>query len=320
MKQLKNMEMEGGFGCKLGYPFGMQVPGRVRSYPSSGYRYGFGGHEKDDEVHGGWYAFGDYGYDSRLGRRPTPDPVDQISISNYAVFANNPIYYIDPNGQSAEDFIVEGKNNSSLTVKTDVVDVTISTDIDFGGNHTIADLTNIAVGYTYGVEGTATIAGGVQGSYYGMSTCFFGGDYADYWYDYKGTETQTQVTSSGQLTGGVAKGWFIAFNQDPKKNNPQDFAGTYSGGSVSGGAGLLLAGVSANGQWATSTDGSWNILSLGISVSIGPQVSMFGAGSASVGINVSGKTTLLNPTNYKRTSERSWYDKGLNWVTHLLSF
>ncbi len=27
------------------------------------------------------------------------DPVDQISISNYAVFRNNPVFYIDPDGQ-----------------------------------------------------------------------------------------------------------------------------------------------------------------------------------------------------------------------------
>ena len=101
MKQLKNMEMESGFGCKLGYPFGMPVPGRVRSYSSSGYRYGFGGHEKDDEVHGGWYAFGDYGYDARLGRRPAPDPAtkEAPSWTPYRTFYNNPLYWVDSKGK-----------------------------------------------------------------------------------------------------------------------------------------------------------------------------------------------------------------------------
>jgi hypothetical protein len=43
------------------YPFGMTMP--ERSSNSTKYRYGFGSHEKDDEVKGGgnWYAFGDYG-------------------------------------------------------------------------------------------------------------------------------------------------------------------------------------------------------------------------------------------------------------------
>ena len=83
-------------GC---IPFGMLMKGRQKA-PES-YRFGFGGHEKIDEVKGSgnWYAFGDYGYDSRLGRRPGLDPVDQIGISNYAVFGNNPIFFIDPDGR-----------------------------------------------------------------------------------------------------------------------------------------------------------------------------------------------------------------------------
>ena len=99
------------------YPFGMPVPGRVKSSPSGGYRFGFGGHEKDDEVHGGWYAFGDYGYDSRLGRRPTPDPVDQVSISNYATFANNPILLIDPDGRDAR-VVVHG---NKITIQANII-------------------------------------------------------------------------------------------------------------------------------------------------------------------------------------------------------
>jgi RHS repeat-associated protein len=40
-------------------------------------------------------------YDPRLGRRWNVDPIDQISISNYATFRNNPIFFIDPSGASA---------------------------------------------------------------------------------------------------------------------------------------------------------------------------------------------------------------------------
>jgi hypothetical protein len=38
-------------------------------------------------------------YDARLGRRWNIDPIDQISISNYACFGNNPIINIDPDGR-----------------------------------------------------------------------------------------------------------------------------------------------------------------------------------------------------------------------------
>ena len=42
-------------------------------------------------------------YDARLGRRWNLDPKSQMSISDYATFANNPIYNIDPNGDEVVD-------------------------------------------------------------------------------------------------------------------------------------------------------------------------------------------------------------------------
>jgi len=79
-----------------------------RNDNSNDYRYGFGGHEKDDEVsgRGNHLSFGDYGYDPRLGRRWNTDPEDQIGISNYAAFRNNPMIYIDPNGR---EVVIDGK-------------------------------------------------------------------------------------------------------------------------------------------------------------------------------------------------------------------
>ena len=73
-----------------------------RTFNSGEYRFGFGGQEKDDEVkgNGNHYTATFWEYDPRTGRRWNLDPVDQISISNYAVFRNSPIWYIDPNGDS----------------------------------------------------------------------------------------------------------------------------------------------------------------------------------------------------------------------------
>ncbi len=71
-----------------------------RKYKPAGYRYGFGGHERDDEVKGdgNHLAFGDYGYDTRLGRRWNIDPVINTTRSNYGAFGNNPILNIDHDG------------------------------------------------------------------------------------------------------------------------------------------------------------------------------------------------------------------------------
>jgi len=70
---------------------------------SGGYRFGFGGHGKDDEVKGSGnhLAFGDYGLDTRLGRRWNVEPkIDKYpSNSSYLVFANNPILFADPDGK-----------------------------------------------------------------------------------------------------------------------------------------------------------------------------------------------------------------------------
>jgi len=77
-----------------------------RTYTSAaGYRFGFGGQEKDDEIsgNGNSYTAEFWQYDSRLGRRWNVDPVVKPWESSYATFANNPIYYNDPNGEDAED-------------------------------------------------------------------------------------------------------------------------------------------------------------------------------------------------------------------------
>ena len=76
------------------------MPGR--NFSSGDYRYGFGGHEKDDEISGSGnhLAFGDYGYDTRLGRRWNIEPLIKKypNLSSYVVFANNPIHFADPDG------------------------------------------------------------------------------------------------------------------------------------------------------------------------------------------------------------------------------
>jgi hypothetical protein len=67
------------------------------------YLYGFNGQEKDNEVagNGNHLAFGDYGYDSRLGRRWNIAPQWQRlpGQSPYSVNNNSPIQYTDPDGE-----------------------------------------------------------------------------------------------------------------------------------------------------------------------------------------------------------------------------
>ncbi len=63
-------------------------------------RYGYNSQEESTELNadGNHTTAEFWEYDSRSARRWNLDPVDQISKSNYATFANNPIIYSDLNG------------------------------------------------------------------------------------------------------------------------------------------------------------------------------------------------------------------------------
>jgi hypothetical protein len=67
------------------------------------YRYGFNGHEKDDEIagNGNHLSWGDYGMDPRIGRRWQIDPQAQKlpGQSPYSANNNSPISVYDPDGE-----------------------------------------------------------------------------------------------------------------------------------------------------------------------------------------------------------------------------
>jgi len=83
------------------YPFGMQMPGRSLSL-GEGYRYGFNGKEKDDEVSGAGNQY-DYGfriYNPRIGKFLSVDPLTGSYpwYTPYQFAGNNPIKFIDLDG------------------------------------------------------------------------------------------------------------------------------------------------------------------------------------------------------------------------------
>jgi hypothetical protein len=74
----------------------------------SGHRFGFNNQEKDNEVAGSGnsYTAEYWQYDARLGRRWNVDPVVKVWESPYAAFANNPILYVDYNGDDNIVYLV----------------------------------------------------------------------------------------------------------------------------------------------------------------------------------------------------------------------
>ena len=93
------------------------MPGRQFS-SGDDYKYSFGGHEKVDEIagSGNHLSFGDYGYDPRLGRRWNVDPMTRLmpDWSPYSYAKDNPILYIDADGQFPFTFFVRSYESSGI--------------------------------------------------------------------------------------------------------------------------------------------------------------------------------------------------------------
>ena len=100
----------------------MAIQGRKFS-GSSGYRYGFNGMEKDDEIkgNGNSYDFGARMYDSRLGRFLSIDPrVRDFPWQSPYVFAdNNPTRMIDVDGEGAGDKVKVADVKKALSAVPD---------------------------------------------------------------------------------------------------------------------------------------------------------------------------------------------------------
>ena len=80
-------------------PFGSVMLGR--DFKGEKYRFGFNGKEKNTELNSDNYDFGARIYDGRLGRWLSVDPLwyKYPDLGTYNFCANNPIFFIDPDGK-----------------------------------------------------------------------------------------------------------------------------------------------------------------------------------------------------------------------------
>ena len=101
------------------YPFGSLIPGRHGN--SASYRYGFNGKELDNELKGDGNSldFGARMYDSRIGRWFAPDALEHKYpyFSTYSYAANNPIIFIDPDGNEIIIYYKDGNKEKSFKYK-----------------------------------------------------------------------------------------------------------------------------------------------------------------------------------------------------------
>jgi RHS repeat-associated protein len=87
-----------------GYPFGMRIAGLSQTVDDPDPRYKYNGKELDEEKGLNWLAYGARYYDPEIGRWHVVDPkLVEFSPYNYGI--NDPIQYVDPNGENPGDFL-----------------------------------------------------------------------------------------------------------------------------------------------------------------------------------------------------------------------
>ena len=250
------------------YPGGMLMPGR-KFAAGSGYRYGFNGQEKSTEVdlNESSYTAEFWQYDSRIGKRWNLEPeIKKFPwLSPYSTFENNPISKNDPTGAKPDDIIVKGANNSSLTIKTKLVDATLDLNDygikkDFGGHQSIGlgDLKPDAIGIDIS-GGFSTPLGGKQG---GVN--FIWHTRGEKSGDYKAPEIHTyagsQITATGEVSAnanvGLLFGWATNADgthaSDRYVGNGYNYTGNFWSGAVALGEGFAAGG----GSYFTGRDPS----------------------------------------------------------------
>ena len=97
------------------YPFGMTEPGR--NWNAGDYRFGYTGHEKENDLAEGVYTTEYRLLDTRLGRWMSVDPLwsDYPELSSYVYCAGNPMVMVDPDGRNFNGgFSITNNTNETI--------------------------------------------------------------------------------------------------------------------------------------------------------------------------------------------------------------
>ncbi|TCJ16389.1 hypothetical protein EPD60_07555, partial [Flaviaesturariibacter flavus] len=197
------------------YPFGMQMPGRSFA-AEKGYRYGFNGKENDQDINIGMLDFGGRMNDVRIAKWFSIDPQSSLlpNFSPYSFVNNDPIRYIDPDGNFLLDVHRRIVRNALFNFQIKFVDERTSGGGMFRDRYLNGSLT---AGFSRGIRGEANnwdkwvIIGGYGGVVYpdwheqdNKSSHFDQMNYAQIMENFNRIKTQTTaLIDNYKLSGGI---------------------------------------------------------------------------------------------------------------------
>ncbi|QBA20293.1 RHS repeat-associated core domain-containing protein [Chryseobacterium indologenes] len=97
------------------YPFELEFGGELSTANSITPNYKYSTHGKEKQQETGWSDFGTRMYMSDIGRWGVPDPLSEkfTGVSSYNYVLNNPLRYVDPDGNAPVDWIRQTVNGKS---------------------------------------------------------------------------------------------------------------------------------------------------------------------------------------------------------------